>query len=313
MLNNDCNRIIFKVFSFMLALLQACGNSGGPSEEPVEVKTPVTIVSVSLKPVTQYIDLPAVTMYLNKSIIRASTSGIIEKIFAAPGEIVTPGQLLFTIRTRESAALGKDTVGNGSLAFHGLINISSHKAGVISSVAYQYGDFVMEGDELAELSDRSSLVFILDVPMELQKFAEKARTCSITLADGKKINGTFSGILPEMDIQSQTVRYIVRPESPLIQLPANMISNASIVKSVTENANMLPKEAVLSNETETEFWIMMLTDDSTAVKVPVIKGYENNEEVEITDPPLKPSDRIILTGSYGMPDTARISVLKGDK
>jgi hypothetical protein len=40
----------------------------------------------------------------------------------------------------------------------------------------------------------------------------------------------------------------------------------------------------------------------------VKKGFENNEEVEITNPEFLETDRIILTGSYGLPDTARVII-----
>jgi hypothetical protein len=51
---------------------------------------------------------------------------------------------------------------------------------------------------------------------------------------------------------------------------------------------------------------MKLINDTTAIKVPVMKGFENNEEVEIAAPEFLYTDRIILTGSYGLPDTARV-------
>jgi hypothetical protein len=115
--------------------------------------------------------------------------------------------------------------------------------------------------------------------------------------------------LPEMDIQSQTVRYIVKPSSTS-GLPGNLIGSINIVKSASEKAMVLPKQAVLGNETQTEFWVMKLVNDSTVIRTPVIKGYENNEEVEITSPAFSMSDRVVLTGNYGLPDTARITIMK---
>ncbi len=73
---------------------------------------------------------------------------------------------------------------------------------------------------------------------------------------------------------------------------------------------VVPKKAVLGNETQTEFWVMKLINDSTAIKVDVSKGFENNDEIEITKPEFLPTDRIILTGNYGLPDTARITIVK---
>ncbi len=63
---------------------------------------------------------------------------------------------------------------------------------------------------------------------------------------------------------------------------------------------MLPKPAILGNETQTEFWVMRLINDSTAVKIPVKIGIENFGEVEITDPVFQSSDKILFSGNYGL-------------
>ena len=199
------------------------------------------------------------------------------------GDYISANQLLFTIRTREAMALNNTIRKDSSLSFKGLINITSHKEGVISSISYQKGDFVQEGDELAVVSEQNSLVFILDVPFELDSYIERNRNCTIVLPDNRQISGTITGKLPEMDMQSQTIRYVVKP-SAAGRLPGNLIASISLVKSTNDKALVLPKQAVLGDETQTEFWVMKLINDSTAIKVIVSKGFENNEEVEITDP-----------------------------
>ena len=293
----------------MILFSASCKHRTATSEEVTQVRTPFTITPVTLKAVTSTVDLPAVTTFMNKSIIRASTAGTIEKISITTGDFVTAGQLLFIIRTRESTAMGNSSMSDTSLSFKGRINIISHKEGVISSISYQKGDFVQEGDELAVVSEQNSMVFILDVPFELDKYIEKNRNCTIVLPDNRKINGSITGKLPEMDMQSQTVRYVIKPISPG-RLPANLIGTVSLVRSTNNKAIVLPKRAVLGDETQTKFWVMKLINDSVAIKINVSKGFESNDEVEITDPLFTATDRIILTGNYGLPDTARITIIR---
>lgn len=305
----------FRTYFFLLTgsaivlSFSSCRHAAKSAEETTEVKTPVSVVTVESKPVVSTVELPAVATFMNKNVIRATTAGTIEKILITPGESVSDGQLLFTIRTRESMALDKKTLADTSLIFKGLININSHKEGVINSISYQKGDFVQEGDEMAVVSDQQSLVFIMDVPFELDKYIEKNRNCRIILPDNRQIDGTIVRKLAEMDMQSQTMRYVINPSSS-DRLPGNLIANVSLIKSTNNNAMVLPKQAVLGNETQTVFWVMKLINDSTAVKIDISKGFENNEEVEITRPVFLPSDRIILTGNYGLPDTARIIIVK---
>ena len=300
---------IISLLTVIIALATSCNQTTAPSEKAQAIITPVTITPVIFKSVTSTVELPAVTTFMNKSIIRATTTGTIEKISVTQGDYISANQLLFEIRTREAMALN-NTMGNDtSLTFKGLINIKSPKEGIISSVSYQKGDFVQEGDGLAIISEQNSRVFILDVPFELDKFVEKNRKCTIILPDNRHVKGTITGKLPEMNIETQTIRYVVKP-TVTGRLPGNLIANVSLVRSTNEKALVLPKKAVLGDETQTEFWVMKLINDSIAVKVAVSKGFENNEEIEITVPVFLPSDRMVLTGNYGLPDTARISIIK---
>jgi len=295
------------LFVLLIISASACRQAAVTSEVDASVITPVTIVKVTNKPVTETIDLPAVTAFLNKSIVRSATTGTVESISVVLGDYVKKDQLLFTIRTREASAMSNSIKGDSTFSFKGRINIIAPASGVISSISHQNGGYVQEGDELAVISEQNSLVFILDTPFEFVKYVEKSTACKIQLPDNQIINGNITGKLPEMDTQAQTVRFVIRPVFTG-RLPANMNAVVSIIKSSRAKAAFLPKSAVLSNETQTEFWVMKLINDTTAVKIPVKKGFENNEEVEITDPEFVQTDRIIFTGSYGLPDTARVII-----
>lgn len=303
------NRIAFLIFLFTgsLAILSACKEPAPASGNTEAVRTPVTAIPVAFKPVTSTIELPATSVFMNKNIVRAKIAGTLESILVRKGDCARAGQLLATIRTREAAALVNLTGNDSTLAFKGLINITATESGVISSISYQKGDFVLEGDEIAVISDQNSLVFILDVPFNYQSIADKNRECSVLLPDGRTVSGSITGKLPEMDAQSQTIGYIIRP-SVTNQLPANLIARVRLIVSSSSKALIVPREAVLGNETQTEFWVMKLIDDSTAVRVDILKGYENNDEIEITGPVFLESDRIVLKGNYGLSDTAGISI-----
>jgi hypothetical protein len=82
------------------------------------------------------------------------------------------------------------------------------------------------------------------------------------------------------------------------------------VKVAKTSAATLPKNSVLSNETQSEFWVMKMINDTIAVKVPVKKGLESGDSVEIVSPEFSPKDKILLSGNYGLPDTALVTVQK---
>lgn len=127
------------------------------------------------------------------------------------------------------------------------------------------------------------------------------------LPDGTKFWGTIQTSMPFMDSVSQTQAVTIKVNSPQ-QIPQNLVAKVRIVKTSKPAAPSLPLAAVLSDETHTQFWVMKLINDSTAVKVPVKKGMETNDRIEIISPEFKPAEKIIVTGNYGLPDTANIQI-----
>jgi hypothetical protein len=297
------------LFTGMLLLIVSCRQKAESGDETVDVVTPVTVTPVEYKTMKSTIDLPAVSSFLRKNSVRSTVAGTIQKVSVSQGESVSGNQLLFSLKTRESAALENAKGTDSTMKFNGLIEIKSPGKGIVSSIKYQAGDFVQEGDEIAVVAEKNSMIFILEVPVEFDKYIPDNKNCQIVLPDMTSINGTITGKLPEMDLESQTIRYMIKPLKDE-SYPENLIANVSLVTAVKDNALVLPKKAVLSDETQTQFWVMKLLNDSTAVKTIVEKGLENDEEIEITKPSLLPSDKILLTGNYGLPDTARVSVIQ---
>ncbi|HAL81083.1 MAG TPA: RND transporter, partial [Mucilaginibacter sp.] len=72
----------------------------------------------------------------------------------------------------------------------------------------------------------------------------------------------------------------------------------------------LPKSAILANETQTAFWVMKLLNDTTAIKVPVKEGIQSGDRVEILSPKFSSQDKIVVTGNYGLTDTAKVKIVK---
>ena len=113
--------------------------------------------------------------------------------------------------------------------------------------------------------------------------------------------------MPTVDAVSQTQNYIIKVNSNK-PIPENLIAKVNLVKKFKGNTISLLKAAVLSDETQSAFWIMQMIDSTTAVKVPIKKGMETADHVEILLPHLKAGDKILLTGNYGLPDTAKVII-----
>ena len=306
-------KLIYLLTVFPGIILMSCHSTSGDTEEPTDqgdVQTPVSVTTVSLDTLAEYIDLKATSTYLQFNTIKAQTNGYLKAVNIQPGQAVSAGQVAFTMKTKEAQALG-NTINalDSSFRFSGVIIIHAAVSGYVQELNHQAGDYVQDGEQLAVLTDSKSLSFILSVPFELRHHIQIRKSLTISLPDGTKIPGTVSSILPSIDSASQSEQVLIRINSG-IRVPQNIIGTVRIVSEKKESVPTLPKEAILADESQTDFWVMKMIDSATAVRTPISKGMEVNGRVEILSPTFSPADRIIITGNYGLPDTAKVKILK---
>ena len=311
-------------------LLAACGaqGKGGPdkgeggkdsakekpapeAKDSVEEGTPVTVTSVDRGGLNDYIELNAVSAFLQKSYVKAIANGYLQSADVYPGKYVETGQTLFTLQTKEARSIGNSIrILDSTLKFSGVTTIKANQHGYLTQLNHQSGDYVQDGEQLAVISDRNSFVFLLDLPYELRPYVLGKKSVELLLPDGTKLNGAIGPVMPTVDSASQTQNVVIRV-STTTAIPENLIAKVRVLKTSKPNTQSLPKDAVLTDETESNFWIMKLMDSSTAVKVPVKKGIETRDRVEILAPQFDKEDKILVTGNYGLPDTAKVKVETG--
>jgi len=293
-------------------ILTACG-SGSSSDNQLEEstsgpKTPVSITRISNAPLSDYIELNATATFQQKGIIKASSNGYLQTVNVKKGDYVKGGQTLFTVITKEARSIGNAINSlDPSFKFTGLTRITASTAGFAGEVSHQKGDYVQEGEQLAVITNLNSFVFLMDLPYELTGIIKKQKALEVTLPDGEKLIGKIGSAMPLVDSASQTQRIIIQVKTQKL-IPEGLIAKVKLIRSASLNPIALPRESVLANETQDEFWVMKLINDTTAIKVNIQKGLETGSYIEIKSPLFKPADRFILTGNYGLPDTAKIMI-----
>ena len=292
-------------------LLAACGTPAkDDSLAAQEQQTTVEITLPGRQDMTSYVDLNASSSYLEKSYIKASINGYLKEMKVKMGDAVRSGQVLFSLVTKEAQAIGNSINRlDPAFKFSGTSNIRAAAPGFITMLNHQKGDYVPEGEVLAVLSNKNSLVFLLDAPYAMRQSLVINSVVALTLPDGEQLAGTIGLPLASVDSVAQTQRFIIHV-APDHTIPENLIASARIVNLYHPKALTLPKIALLSNETEDEFWVMKLSNDSTAVKVVVKKGIDDGKQVEILSPSFAANDRFVLGGNYGLADTAKVKIKK---
>jgi len=295
---------------FILLVTSACGGKktaeSSEQQSAASVRTPVTVTTVSESPITEYVELNATSQFMQKNFVKANVNGYIQSVNASLGKYVSSGQVLFTLKTKEAQSIGNSVNKlDPSFRFSGINTIRASGGGYITQLSHQLGDYVQDGEQLAVINDAQSFAFILNLPYELRPFLLQQKTVELFLPDSTKLIGTITNIIPTVDPASQSQQVVIKVNSTT-SIPENLIAKVRIIKTQKNKAQSLPKAALLSDEAQSTWWVMKLLNDSTAVKVPVQHGIETKDAVEITTPIFSETDRILLTGNYGLPDTAGI-------
>ena len=159
-------------FALIPILCGSCKDKTAPENE-LDSSIPVTLTSIDTNGIDSYVELNATATYLAKTVIKANATGYLSSVNVASNDYVTSGKVLFTLKTRESKALG-NTINkiDSSLNFGGDIKVKSTSNGFVNSINVQEGNYVQDGDQLAQINDATSFALVLSLPYELKKYVK---------------------------------------------------------------------------------------------------------------------------------------------
>jgi multidrug efflux pump subunit AcrA (membrane-fusion protein) len=295
---------------FLAALLCGCGGKENVEIKISAPKANVEVTTIDNIKLNDTVSLIATSVYNNKTIVIAPIAGYLSEVNLKNGLDVRRGVKLFEMLTKEyySIKTSKDILDSLNLGRKaGKIDIFAPSSGQISDLSTMPGQYVQEGSALCTIVDMTSLLFKLYVPLQYNSFIKPGMRCTFQMPDGQNINGTVRNLMAKTELNAQTMVYFVSPALGM-KIPEGINVKTLFVNQKKSDTQVLSKEAVLSNETLSEFWVMKLINDSTAIKVPVKIGASNSEVIEIKEPLFSSEDRIITSGNYGLPDTALINI-----
>ncbi len=288
----------------------ACSKPLQEEESTAKARVSVQVVELNKGIVKDELTLSASTLYLKRNVVASPIPSFITQVFIKLGDAVKEGQILYQLETKEGRALGSQAVmPDSSSTSFGKITVRAPTSGIISTLdKQQIGDYVLEGAQLCTIAESNALSFAVNVPFEYSAFAKAGMKCSLILPDNSIHAATFTTPLSTMNALAQT-QTILAKSNDRVFLPENLIVKVIVDKNNTKLQQVLPKESVLSDEMLENFWVMELINDSIAVRVDVTLGNRNRQSVEIVSPTFKADAKFLITGNYGLPDTAFVKVI----
>jgi len=303
--------IIMKNITISILALQVLLLASCKEKSTVEVEI-LPVVSVKAEPVTlgdieNLVSFNGKTVYLKKNNIVSPISGYVVKANVRYGEEVKKEDLLYEIETRESRALGSENNLDTKIQN---IKLSASSAGFLNEISInETGGYVVEGGSLCTIVDNQDLMIQLNVPFEYNSIIRTGKNCRIILPDNSVIDGVVSRILPVVDETNQTQSVLVKLSKHKI-LPENLNLTIQFIYESHKQAMLVSKNSLMANETQNEFWVVKILNDTLAINVPVIRGIENDSVSEVISPLLNRGDLVICEGAYGIPDSSVVKILK---
>jgi multidrug efflux pump subunit AcrA (membrane-fusion protein) len=299
-----------KHFLFYILITAFLLNSCAKKEaEQTEQKPIVSVKTANVRfgEIDSKLTFNGKTIYLKKNMVSSPISGYVRLIKVKFGDYVKNEQLLFEIQTKENKALENSNSGD-----FGLIKVFAPSQGVISTLNItENGAYVVEGASLCTVAENHEVMVQLNLPFEFNSLVKTGESCTLVLNEDTRFSGTIYQILPTVDDANQTQQVLIKPHYNK-PLPENLNLEVELLKARHSKSYLIPRNALMTNETQTEFWVMKVVNN-IAIKVPVKKGIENDETVEVLNSGLTTSDLVISEGAYGLNDSSAVKITASSK
>ena len=306
--------------------------SGEESESAPTPTVPVKTAKVILGDVPVIVSATGRTDALHKEKIYSPIAGKIVSLKALEGTFFRSGEIMAVIRTRESQAAitgaekllrvagtpdqkkeGEEALAL-ALATQSMVDLRAKFNGTISSRTVTEGELVPENGELFTEVDLSSLVFIADVPLPSLPAVHEGQQAEVQCAGlpDRVIGAIVEAIAPQTDLQSQSVKVRLRfprmAEAVRRHLKTDMMGTARIVTGFHRGTMLVPHSALLRNDEDNTYSLVVIVQDSIARIIPVTVGIMNDSLAEVASPLLHQGTLVVREGNYALPDSTTVTV-----
>ncbi len=180
-------------------------------------------------------------------------------------------------------------------------------SGVVAERLIKVGNMVLPNAPTFRITDFDPLLAVLHVPeREMSKLrVGQTATLNADAVAGAEFSGRIARVSPVVDPGTGTIKVTVEVRDPSKQLKAGMFGRVNIVHDVHTNALLVPKGAVIAEDTESAVFVVQ---DSLAYRKVVKTGYINGANIEILEG-LNAGEKIVTTGQGSLKDSTRVEVV----
>jgi multidrug efflux pump subunit AcrA (membrane-fusion protein) len=163
----------------------------------------------------------------------------------------------------------------------------------------EVGEWVRQGDPVAELLEISPLEVVVDVPERQLPLVSRDQSAEISVdaLPGEVFEGQVSAVVPEADLSNRTYPVHVRVENPAGRLRPGMFSRVALMTENPVPTLVMPADALVDRGRGPEVWMVTQgLDNPTAQAVQVTVGRRRGTDIEVLSG-LAASDEVVVVGN----------------
>lgn len=189
-------------------------------------------------------------------------------------------------------------------AIEGRLHVRAPLAGVVASLSVHQGERVTAGQPLVEVVDPARVHAAATVPAAALADLRPGQAATLTV-EGSTLEwpATVEGVGGTVDSLSNTAQVTVRPRTIGPALRPGAGATIRIRAAVHRNVLVIPAAALVFVGNQATVFVVSADSVAHALAVNVIA--KGPTTIEVTGA-LQAGDRVVTTGAYGLPDSARV-------
>jgi len=185
--------------------------------------------------------------------------------------------------------------------------IRSPISGVITDRPLYPGEMAAAGTPLLTVMDISSVIAKAHIPQGDAAALKVGDQGSMTVPGIEKpIEGKVTVVSPALDPNSTTVEVWLEAKNPKHELKPGTSVQLSLTARTVNDALVVPTSSVLT-AADGSTTVMIAGTDGLAHQQAVKLGIRNGDGVQVLEG-VKPGDKVVSNGAYGLPDKTKIKI-----
>lgn len=180
-------------------------------------------------------------------------------------------------------------------------------SGVITERLIKVGNMVNTDQQVFKITDFDPLLAVLHVPeheMSKLKNNQSAYIRPDAVSD-EEFRGEIIRISPIVNHETGTFKVTVAVNDPTRQLKPGMFGRVRIVYDTRQNALLIPKQAVMSEDGGNSVYVIR---DQMVYRKNIQTGYENGSNIEVLDG-LSEQEVVVTIGQSSLQDSSLVQVV----